>query len=511
LPVVAQTDEPRRGTVLSGKYELHSVLGKGGMGVVYRGKHLGTDRPIAVKVLRRELMADATLAKRFMREAKAAAVMQHPNVVDVLDYGVEPDGTAFQVLELLEGESLGEHLARKGKIPIDVVLSLLLPVIHALAAAHARGVVHRDLKPDNVFLARNAHGRIVPKLLDFGVAKLMPAHGGPSSTLSTRAGSAIGTPAYMSPEQARGTADVGTPTDIWAIGVILFECVAGEVPFDAETGSILMARIIMEQARSLATVAPETPPAIVAVIDRALTSKQEDRWPTMAALAEALRAAATESGIAVPAVGASDTAAMSLPPPRRELEEIEVPSSDPGESGGEGAHVHPSTRGARGGLSSVMTRDQSAEAQPTPVTTEVYAPGPGPSSRAPLVSVLAVSVVALALVLLGMWLREPTVGAGPSAAPPAFARPAEAPLPVQIIEAEATEVVPAVEMQAVEVPAVAVPAAEVPAAQVTAPEVPVVEARREPRERARRTPTVPAPEPEPPSSQPGHLPDLTGW
>ena len=272
--------------VLAGKYRLDAVLGKGGMGVVHRGLHLGTERPIAVKVLRPELMADATLAKRFVREARAAAAIQHPNVVDVLDYGVD-DGVAFQVLELLEGESLGELLSRKGKLSLEVTLSM----------AHVRGVVHRDLKPDNVFLARNAHGRVVPKLLDFGIAKLMKRNKDARATLATRVGSAIGTPAYMSPEQASATGDVGTATDVWAIGTLLFECLAGRLPFEAETGSILMARIITEQAPSLGSIAQDVPAPLVRVVDRALAAKQADRWPSMAEFALALRQAASLSGV----------------------------------------------------------------------------------------------------------------------------------------------------------------------------------------------------------------------
>jgi serine/threonine protein kinase len=457
LPAVAQSEEVgelRRGTVLAGKYELHSVLGRGGMGVVFRGKHLGIDRPIAIKVLRRELVSNPTLAKRFVREAKAAATLQHPNVVDVLDYGVDADGTAFQVLELLQGESLGEHLARKGTISIATALSLVLPVIHALAVAHTRGVVHRDLKPDNVFLARNVHGRIVPKLLDFGIAKLLPKDGGTSSTLSTRAGAAIGTPAYMSPEQARGTADVGTTTDVWAIGVILFECIAGRIPFEAETGSILMARIIMEQAPSLATVAPDVPKAIVDAIDRALAAKSEDRWPTMEAFADALRNAAVASDISVPPADASDSAPMSLPPPRAE-EDTTLEREDPISSGdGEpDVDVHPATRVAaqRTPTAPTMPGVVSPTHTPTPTAPRRAAASSlsleetPPARRVPIVPFVAVSLVLAALVLLGLWMREPPVTAARDApvtraevsAPPAPLAPAPVvePAPLPPIEA----------------------------------------------------------------------------
>ncbi len=526
--MVAQSDEPQRGTVLSGKYELHSVLGKGGMGVVFRGTHLGTDRPIAVKVLRRELLADPTLAKRFMREAKAAAALQHPNVVDVLDYGVDPDGTAFQVLELLEGESLGEHLQRKGTIPVDVTLSLVLPVIHALATAHARGVIHRDLKPDNIFLARNAHGRIVPKLLDFGIAKLLPKEGSASSTLATRAGTAIGTPAYMSPEQARGTADVGTTTDIWAIGVILFECVAGRIPFEAETGSILMARIIMEQAPSLASVAPEIPAPIVAVIDRALASHSARRWPTMTELANALRDAALESDIAVPPVGASDTAPMSRPPPRREAE----PDDDRPNSSGDGDSdfdFQPAARLASPGEAHSVTgavtaprraapagRDIELKETSTPVvTTAAPASQDVPraaTARIPIAPVVAVSLVLAALVLLGLYRRASDAGAPIETAVAEPPRAAVAPR----VDAVELGLLP-VEVDALPVDAVpvAVETAEVDPVAPEAQDVREVPARASSRERRARGPaahvepsTGPAAAPRVRGSQ---LPELTEW
>jgi serine/threonine protein kinase len=511
---VTQSDEPESGTVLAGKYELETVLGKGGMGVVFRGRHLGTERPIAVKILRRELMSDATLAKRFMREAKAAAALQHPNVVDVLDYGVDTDGTAFQVLELLDGESLGEHLQRKGTVPIDVTLSLLLPVIHALVMAHARGVIHRDLKPDNVFLARNAHGRVVPKLLDFGIAKLMRKDGA-KSTVATRAGSAIGTPAYMSPEQARGTDDVGTSTDVWAIGVILFECIAGRIPFEAETGSILMARIITEQAPSLRSVAPETPEAIVRVIDRALAAAQIDRWPSMSALGDALREAAAESGIAIAPPGASDTAPMSLPPPRARAH-WDIDAEEPISSGGGGdadadVEAHPVTRtGSRKGARHPTPATHpklGAHAQPLRETD----PAPSLPMRGgavPMLRVVAVSVVLAVMAFLGLWMREPpaaavTVEPPPvgTSARPRIEAPASAPL---VIDPPARAIVDAV------------PVAEVP----SAPPVPAV---AEPRERRGHATVHETPAPETPttttstheaprSTEPGsHLPELTEW
>ncbi len=499
---MVQTGELGRGAILAGRYELGTILGKGGMGVVFRRRHLGTDRPIAVKVLRREFAADPTLAKRFVREVKAAAALRHPNVVDVLDYGVDDDGTAFQVLELLDGESLREHLERKDTLRLDLTLALLFPVMHALAMAHERGVIHRDLKPDNVFLARNVHGRVVPKLLDFGIAKVMPKDGGAAATVSTRVGTVMGTPAYMSPEQARGTPDVGTATDIWAIGVILFECLAGRIPFEAQTPTMLMARIMMEQAPGLATVAPAVPAAVAAVIDRALASKSDQRWPTMDAFADELRRTATAAGVAVPAVGASDTPPMSIPPPRAPDED----DSDPGAMSSDDdidieldtatraatsrrarVSTGASTEGAGPALAALAPPPALADADPPPpvarpkgrdaelgflataprLAAPLSSPERPPMPRLPLAPIAAVSLVIAALVVVGAWMN-----ARPSVEPPRGSMSAtiDAPVvPPPVVPP------PVVEPLVVEPPVVAALVVEPPVVEPLVVEPPVAE------------------------------------
>ena len=301
------------GRVLSGKVRLAEVIGRGGMGIVYRAEHLQTGRSVAVKVLRGGASADPTLAKRFVREVKAAAALVHPNVVGVLDFGVDEDGTAFQILELLEGESLAERIAR-GPLSVERTLALLLPIAHALGLAHSLGIVHRDVKPGNVLLSRNAHGRIVPKLLDFGIAKVRAAERAPiveGEAKTTEIGTVIGTPAYMSPEQARGASDVGASGDVWAMGVLFYECLSGRLPFEDENASIVMARVMLERAPALASKAPGVPAALAAVIDHALEPDPEKRPRSMAELASGVRVAAEMAGLAVPPEGASDCAPES--------------------------------------------------------------------------------------------------------------------------------------------------------------------------------------------------------
>jgi serine/threonine protein kinase len=219
---------PPAGTVLGGEYLLGEKLGEGGFGAVYAAEHRLTKRQVAVKVLSAELSRDPEAVQRFLHEARAATALAHPNIVDVLDMGFDETRGAFLVMERLTGESLRDHLARRGRLSPGEAIAILLPVARALAEAHDRGVVHRDLKPDNIFLART-RGSVVPKVLDFGIAKVSRQIA--DTTLRTRVGAVMGTPSYMSPE-LMSAADEATPAaDVWALGAVLYELVTGVVPF----------------------------------------------------------------------------------------------------------------------------------------------------------------------------------------------------------------------------------------------------------------------------------------
>ncbi|PKN31478.1 MAG: serine/threonine protein kinase, partial [Deltaproteobacteria bacterium HGW-Deltaproteobacteria-20] len=228
--MMARMAQPSRvGDLLAGKYRLDALLGSGGVGDVYRAQNTLIGRTVAIKVLKAEHATDDSVVERFLREAKAANLARHPNVVDVLDVGLDDEGVPFIVQEFLEGMDLGQHLKRSnGALPYRQVLELMIPVVEAVGLAHARGVVHRDLKPENVFLAR-VGGAVVPKLLDFGISYIKPQ---PGDVRMTRTGMTVGTPAYMSPEQLEGTAGVDVRTDVWALGVILYESLAGRLPFE---------------------------------------------------------------------------------------------------------------------------------------------------------------------------------------------------------------------------------------------------------------------------------------
>jgi serine/threonine-protein kinase len=286
--------EERIGAVLAGKYRIERVIGRGGMGVVLAGVHEWTGRPVAVKILAPDLSGEPSIVKRFLQEAKAAARMKHPNVVDVLDMGADEDESVYLVLELLEGESLGALVERSTKLDPKRALELTLPIVDALARAHELGIVHRDIKPDNVFLSVDAHGRVVPKLLDFGIAKVRDAGGRGTTT-----GSILGTPYYMSPEQVRGAAELGPASDVWSMGVLLYEVLSGELPFWAETGTGVLASILTTEARKLAERAPDLPPAIAETVDRAMAREVAERFGDAGALARALVEAADRSGIAL--------------------------------------------------------------------------------------------------------------------------------------------------------------------------------------------------------------------
>ncbi|MEZ4335611.1 MAG: serine/threonine-protein kinase [Sandaracinaceae bacterium] len=276
--------DPRLGRTLAGRYRLDRTLGKGGMGVVYAGEDTELGRPVAVKVLLPELIESAELLARFFQEARTAAALSHPHVIDVYDLG-EDDGLAYIVMELLEGESLETRLRREGRLRADALLPILLPVIEALGVAHERGIIHRDLKPENVFIARTPNGEETPKLLDFGIAKLL--EGG---VVQTQAGAMLGTPGYMSPEQMRGVGDLTAASDVWGVGVILFRALAGRLPFetDGHNPMNLLMTMMMNDAPRLCDVAPDVPEALGAAVDLALKRSPETRHRDMHELREAL-------------------------------------------------------------------------------------------------------------------------------------------------------------------------------------------------------------------------------
>ncbi len=277
----------REGEVLAGKYRLDALLGAGGMGEVYRAENVALGRAVAIKLLREELGESADVVMRFVREARAANIVRHPNVVDVLDVGQAEDGTPFIVQELLEGEDLAQYVrAQGGRLAPDQALALLVPAIDAVAFAHGRGVIHRDLKPENIFLARDPTGTVVPKLLDFGISRIVTAE----EQRMTATGMSVGTPAYMSPEQIRADKVVDARTDVWSLGVILYEVLVGALPFQSSSHSGLFVKIVTEPPVPLDVALPGVSPHLAVIVEKCLSARVEGRYASATDLARDLRA-----------------------------------------------------------------------------------------------------------------------------------------------------------------------------------------------------------------------------
>ena len=272
VPVVPE------GTLLSGRYRIQRTLGQGGMGTVYAALDESLDRSVALKLLPEPSKADPVLVARFEREAKATASIRHPGIVEIYDRGTEED-CVYVVMERLEGQDLGQRILDGAPLPLPEALRIAADAAEALAQAHRSEVVHRDIKPPNIFLAKLG-GHDVVKLLDFGLAKLLSAN----MTL-TRTGQALGTLAYMSPEQVRASRKVGPPTDVFAMGAVLFEMLAAWPPFLCS----LADRLSETQKPSLATRRPDLPQGVLELVARCLDDAPEAR-PTAGALASELRA-----------------------------------------------------------------------------------------------------------------------------------------------------------------------------------------------------------------------------
>jgi eukaryotic-like serine/threonine-protein kinase len=282
------------GSLVAGKYELVRKLGEGGMGAVWVAKNLTLDVHVALKLLRAGYSEDVPgAAERMQQEARAAASIAHPSIIQVFDFGKSELGVPFIAMELLNGESLAGLLLRKKKLKATRAVQTLLPIIDALAVAHEHGIVHRDLKPDNVFLTRLLDGKLVPKILDFGIAKLEQKVA-PKLTLE---GTVLGSPAYMAPEQARGESQIDARADIWALGVALYETVTGVCPFTGQNYQALLWAILGTEPEPLARHGVDEP-ELWAIVARCLSKNRDNRWQDMRALGGALAAYLMSRGVA---------------------------------------------------------------------------------------------------------------------------------------------------------------------------------------------------------------------
>jgi serine/threonine-protein kinase len=286
--------DARIGRILAGKWRIDELLGVGGMAEVYAATHVTNGRRAAIKLLRRESLARPNIVYRFLREGYVANRVNHPGAVTILDDGTADDGTPFLVLELLDGKSIGDNV-KKDRLPVSDILRIAHDVLDVLAAAHAQGIIHRDIKPDNIL--RTRAGQV--KVLDFGIARL-------SESQATQLGHIIGTPAYMPPEQATGDAVIDARADVWALGATMFALLARRTVHDGKGP--------YAPAPKIATVVPNLDPIIGAIVDRALEFEPDHRWPDARSMQEALRAAlAGEVSIAPVSVGPRFSIAPEIP------------------------------------------------------------------------------------------------------------------------------------------------------------------------------------------------------
>ena len=304
---------PQVGDVLAGKYRIERLLGSGGMGMVVEATHLVLEERVALKFLLPRVLDSPEATARFLREARVAARLNSPHLARVRDVGELDGGVPYIVMDLLVGESLDGLLEREQRLAPARACDVLLQACEALATAHAAGVVHRDLKPGNLFLTRAEDGGLLVKVLDFGISKITVPEADPSSSL-TQTQVSMGSPLYMAPEQMRSARSVDHRADLWALGVVLYHCLTGKNPFDADSLPMICAQVLEAEYTPLRERAPELPAALGEIVDRCLRREPEERYPDVVALADALAPHAGEEGPSRAARCRRVLAAASLPP-----------------------------------------------------------------------------------------------------------------------------------------------------------------------------------------------------
>jgi serine/threonine-protein kinase len=425
-------------------FEIVRLLGQGGMGAVYEAEHRVIRRKVAIKVLKPELAMDGELVQRFFNEARATSAIQHPNIVEVIDLGVLPDGIPYLVMELLEGESLGDRLARLDQLDPALVVEFASQTADALEAAHATGIVHRDLKPDNLFLVRDERfaDRELVKVLDFGIAKL---RGDPSgSAVTTAAGTIWGTPPYMSPEQCRGLpGQIDHRTDIYALGVIIYEALCGRPPFLGEGLGDVMMMHMGSAPDPVSHYAPHVPQHIERAVHKALAKHPDERFSSMAEFRAALRPS-TVAVLSVPKLvpgetrrsapaavavlgGATPRGTFGTPstlPPLRMSAAPNLLSTDPdGETAND--HTYRQIKSPAGGVQALAAT--AFEASDTQLQSSVPAPvaavagdfagtdtGRMRASRRRGLMLIAGALAGLVLLVIVPWTRRSRVAPEPS-------------------------------------------------------------------------------------------------
>jgi len=303
-PIPSPSEQPgfsyAPGDIIAGKYALEELLGEGGMGAVFRARNTTIDMPVALKLIRGDLDREL-LSGRLLQEARAAAKLAHPAIVRVFDVGKTALGDPFIVMELLHGESLAMLIDREGRLSSARAVQLLLPIADALSVAHAKGFVHRDVKPDNVFIANDDEGQLQPKLVDFGIVKYERQEG---DSQLTQVGAVLGSPDYMSPEQARGLDNIDLRSDVWSFAVVLYETITGVAPFEAANYNALLRMIVETEPLSLRE-RHAADDELSQIVQQGLSKAPADRFATMGLMGKALASWLAEQGITEDACGVS--------------------------------------------------------------------------------------------------------------------------------------------------------------------------------------------------------------
>jgi eukaryotic-like serine/threonine-protein kinase len=276
-PALSLTGSDLLGSTLSGRYLITRKIGQGGMGAVYEATHTLIGKTVAVKVLLDKYAQREAIVKRLKQEAQLASSLRHEHIIDITDFGNTEDGRTFVVMELLEGESLAECLSREPKLPEMRILRIASQAASALAAAHAKGIVHRDIKPENIFLLKRKEMDFV-KVVDFGISKSMRTTGEEDEVRLTQTGMVLGTPLYMSPEQARGDEDPDHRVDIYALGVIMYEAATGRVPFGGNNYLSVISQVLNEDPKPIREIRPDISEEFEAIVSKAMAKERNDRY-----------------------------------------------------------------------------------------------------------------------------------------------------------------------------------------------------------------------------------------
>jgi serine/threonine-protein kinase len=306
-------DDPLVGTTIDGRYQVEKKLGEGGMGVVYLAKHAVIGNKCAIKVLRGEMAGEGEVSERFIQEARAAAAIGNDHIIQITDFGQLPDGSAYFVMEFLDGHALHDIIQDTAHIESARVIRIMSQCCEGLAAAHSSDIVHRDLKPDNIFLVRKGTDSDFVKILDFGIAKVQASESGKRLT---KTGMIFGTPQYMSPEQAAGSG-VDARTDIYSLGIIMYEMLCGHVPFEADTFMGVLTKHLYEEPIPPRRLVPpiDMPHNLEAILLKAIAKKPDKRYQSMNEFAEDLRAVAEGRTPEIVYDQMRDTATTTVPPP----------------------------------------------------------------------------------------------------------------------------------------------------------------------------------------------------